>query len=41
MLTNKDKKRMQRMVAQRNERLKGGRFWDIMEAGLLHPGRHL
>ena len=31
MLTNKDKKRMQRMVAQRNERLKGGRFWDIME----------
>ena len=31
MLTNKDKNRMQRMVAQRNERLKGGRFWDIME----------
>ena len=31
MMTNKDKKRMQRMVAQRNERLKGGRFWDIME----------
>ena len=31
MLTNKEKKRMQRMVAQRNEHLKGGRFWDMLE----------
>ena len=31
MLTNKEKKRMQRMVAQRNEHLKGSRFWNIME----------
>ena len=31
MLTNKEKKSMQRMVAQRNEHLKGGRFWDMLE----------
>lgn len=31
MLTNKEKKRMQRMVAQRNEHLKGSRFWDMLE----------
>ena len=31
MLTKKEKQRMQRMVAHRNEHLKGSRFWDIME----------
>jgi len=31
MLTKKEKQKMQRMVAHRNEHLKGSRFWDAME----------
>lgn len=31
MLTKKEKQKMLRLVARRNEHLKGGRFWDIME----------
>ncbi len=31
MLTKKEKQGMMKLVAHRNERLKGSRFWDIME----------
>ena len=31
MLTRKEKQEMMRLVARRNERLKGGRSWDVME----------
>ena len=31
MLTKKEKKRMQRLMAHRNEHLKGSRGWDVME----------
>ncbi len=31
MLTKKEKQEMQKLVAHRNEHLKGSRFWDVME----------
>ena len=31
MLTKKDKQDMLRMVAHRNEHLKGSRLWDVLE----------
>ena len=31
MLTKEDKKNMMRLVARRNEHLKGGRIWEVME----------
>ena len=31
MLTKKEKKELVKLVAQRNEHLKGSRFWNILE----------
>lgn len=31
MLTKKEKQKMRRLVAHRNEHLKGSRFWDVLE----------